>query len=115
MPPPLSSSSQPAPGPATLTQTPNWHEASGCLRVGAVVVKRVRFDAAHQRQVLGRMQQLGWPVEAADPLSPRGCRDRKVRARQTVRALNRGQRSATRVVFHAARDLLGYRWELIHE
>jgi hypothetical protein len=82
---------------------PRWLDDSSELRVGGVVVKRLRHDAEGQRCVLQAFERHGWPRWLEDPLEVLPGIGRKKRLRDTVARLNRGQPGPLRVRFGAER------------
>jgi len=80
---------------------PSWDAVGGRLYFNGVCIKRCRRDARNQRIVLDTLQAEGWPESRADPLRllleqlpelPEGTPDPCTRLRETIAALNHGQR-----------------------
>ena len=92
--------------------TPSWNAASRTLYVGNRLVRRFRWAAPNQEFVLTSFQEEGWPRRIDDPLPPRDEMDPKIRLRDTITYLNRGQ-EPFRIRFHGDGTGRGVLWELI--
>jgi hypothetical protein len=100
------------PGSPPTEAIPRWLSEVGELRWGGVVVKSVRNDAHNQRVVLDAFEEEGWPQRIDDPLPPRINIDAKTRLRETVAALNKGQKPP-RIRFRGDGTGQGIRWEAV--
>jgi hypothetical protein len=82
----------------------------GELRLGGILVKRLRADAEGQVQVIEAFERARWVEWIDNPFHDRKGRQRKTGLRETVRRLNRGQGPA-RLRFHARNG--GVCWEIV--
>ena len=71
--------------------TPCWDRERRELRIGNVVVKRFRWPADNQEQVLSAFEEEGWPSRIDDPLIPNPGVCPKRRLHDTLKCLNRKQ------------------------
>ena len=85
---------------------PVWDSDAGELRLGAVVVRRVRGGkpGKNLRRVLAAFQEDGWPSRIDDPL-PGG--QKQLRLHATIRSLNIGLQL---IRFEADGTGAGFRW-----
>ena len=72
---------------------PKWDRLRQELKVGTVVVKRFKVPAASQETILEAFEEEAWPPRIDDPLSPRNDQLPKRRLQETIRSLNRNQKS----------------------
>ena len=72
-------------------KTPVWDRESRELRLGDTVVKRFKWPAENQEQVLNAFEDNGWPARIADPLPIRADICPKRRLHDTLKCLNRKQ------------------------
>lgn len=70
-------------------QVPIWDTLRRELRLGAVVVKRFKWPASNQEQILRAFQEEGWPSQIDDPLPPDSKICPKRRLHDTIKCLNR--------------------------
>ena len=70
---------------------PVWDTKRRELRFGNVIVKRFKWPAANQEQVLQAFQEEGWPAKIDDPLPPDPSICPKRRLHDTIKCLNRRQ------------------------
>lgn len=70
---------------------PCWDRERRELRLGDVVVKRFKWPAENQEQVLDAFQEEGWPAHIDDPLVPHPKICPKRRLHDTLKCLNRKQ------------------------
>jgi hypothetical protein len=99
--------------PGASNPRPQWvvyDGGGGELRLGEVVLKRVRHDSLGQRGVLAELDRLGWPGWIPSPLPCVRGANRKKALRDAVRRLNEGQKPL-RVRFHVHDG--GIRWETV--
>ena len=77
--------------PTAPYPTPCWDRQLRELRMGDVVVKRFRWPAENQEQVLDAFQEQEWPSHIDDPLKhdPKICPKRRLH--DTLKCLNRKQ------------------------
>ena len=70
---------------------PIWDTKNRELRLGSILVKRFKWPAANQEQILQAFQEEGWPAQIDDPLppDPRICPKRRLH--DTIKCLNRRQ------------------------
>ena len=97
---------------ALREMTPSWNAASRTLCVGNRLVRRFRWAAPNQEFVLTSFQEEGWPRRIDDPLPPRDEMDPKIRLRDTITCLNRGQKPC-QIRFHGDGAGRGVLWELV--
>lgn len=71
--------------------TPCWDREKRELRIGDVVVKRFKWPAENQEQVLDAFEEEGWPTRIDDPLVPHPKICPKRRLHDTLKCLNRKQ------------------------
>ena len=72
---------------------PKWDRLRQELKVGTVVVKRFKVPAASQETILEAFEEAAWPPRIDDPLSPSNDQLPKRRLQETIRSLNRNQKS----------------------
>jgi PHD/YefM family antitoxin component YafN of YafNO toxin-antitoxin module len=70
---------------------PCWDRERRELRIGNVVVKRFKWPAENQEQVLDAFEEEGWPTRIDDPLVPHPKICPKRRLHDTLKCLNRKQ------------------------
>ncbi len=70
---------------------PCWDQERRELRIGEIVVKRFKWPAKNQEQVLDAFQEEGWPTHIDDPLVPDPQICPKRRLHDTLKCLNRKQ------------------------
>ena len=68
---------------------PIWDTQRRELRIGNVVIKRFKWPASNQEQVLRAFQEEGWPSQIDDPLPPDPKICPKRRLHDTIKCLNR--------------------------
>jgi hypothetical protein len=71
----------------------HWDAEARKLRVNGEIVKRFKWPAANQESVLNAFQEEGWPERIDDPLPPHPEQDPKRRLSDTIKCLNRKQKS----------------------
>jgi hypothetical protein len=89
--------------------TPRWDGERRELWYGNQLVKVFRQPAGCQEIVLAAFQEDGWPPRIDDPLPPAADIDPRERLHDTVRRLNRAQRSRL-LVFQRDGTRLGVTW-----
>lgn len=72
---------------------PIWDTKRRELRLGDVVIKKFKWPAANQEQILRAFQEEGWPSKIDDPLPPNPKICPKRRLHDTIKCLNRRQLS----------------------
>jgi hypothetical protein len=87
---PRSESAHPSAGSSTHP-VPCWDRKRRELRIGGIVVKRFKWPAENQEQVLDAFEEEGWPPRIDDPLLPHPKIDPKRRLHDTLKCLNRKQ------------------------
>ncbi len=70
---------------------PCWDRKRRELRIGGVVVKKFKWPAENQEQVLEAFEEEGWPPRIDDPLIRHPKIDPKRRLHDTLKCLNRKQ------------------------
>jgi hypothetical protein len=73
--------------------TPKWDCCRHEFRVGGVLVKAFRVPSPNQETILAAFEEEGWPPRVDDPLPPRPDLDSKRRLHDTVKSLNRNQKT----------------------
>lgn len=91
---------------------PKWDDQRRQLRVAAAVVKEFKLPSPNQETVLMAFEEEGWPPRIDDPLPPLAQLDPRRRLHDTIKALNRKQKS-TLVRFMGDGSGEGIRWEFI--
>ncbi len=90
----------------------HWEPEGRKLRVNGELVKRFKWPAANQEAVLSAFQEEGWPVRIDDPLPPQPEQDSKRRLGDTIKCLNRKQKSQL-IHFRGDGTGQGVVWELV--
>lgn len=80
-------------GPARDAFRPDWDLKQRMLRVGDVVVKRIRLGSDLQELILTSFQELGWPAFMYNPLRAALHPTSQKRLHHAVQNLNRAQRT----------------------
>jgi hypothetical protein len=73
---------------------PRWDRKRRELTIGNILVKRFKWPAENQEQVLDAFEEEGWPPRIDDPLIPHPKIDPKRRLHDTLKCLNRKQINA---------------------
>ncbi len=74
--------------------SPSWDRNRQELKVGNTVVKRFRVPAANQESILAAFEEEHWPPRIDDPLPPHPEQSPKRRLQETIKSLNRNQRTS---------------------
>jgi hypothetical protein len=90
---------------------PAWDIDRKELSVAGVLVKRYKVPSMNQERILAAFTEEGWPYRIDDPLPPAFGQDPKVRLNNTIKSLNRHQRSRL-VRFMGDGSGTGVCWEL---
>jgi hypothetical protein len=93
---------------------PKWDDQRRQLRVGADVVKEFKLPSPNQETVLMAFEEDGWPPRIDDPLPPLPQLDPRRRLHDTIKALNRKQKSLL-LRFMGDGSGEGIRWEFTTE
>jgi hypothetical protein len=93
---------------------PKWDDQRRQLRVGADLVKEFKLPSPNQETVLMAFEEEGWPPRIDDPLPPLPQLDPRRRLHDTIKALNRKQKS-TLLRFMGDGSGEGIRWEFLSE
>jgi len=93
---------------------PKWDDQRRQLRVGAEVVKEFKLPSPNQETVLMAFEEDGWPPRIDDPLPPLPQLDPRRRLHDTIKALNRKQKT-TLLRFMGDGSGEGIRWEFLSE
>lgn len=96
-------------GLAAETSAPSWCADRQELRFRERLVKVFRLPSPNQETVLAAFEEEGWPCRIDDPLPPVPDLDPKRRLHDTIKSLNRNQRSPL-VRFLGDGTGLGVRW-----
>jgi hypothetical protein len=91
---------------------PIWDCDQHELRYGTQIVKQFRLPCPNQTIILSAFQEEEWPRRIDDPLPPRDEIDTKRRLHDTIKSLNRKQKSK-RIRFRGDGTGTGVLWELI--
>jgi hypothetical protein len=89
---------------------PRWDRMMLQLWWRGECIREYRNDAANQRLVLDGFEEHRWPRRLADPLPRERGVNVKVRLRETIKGLNRGQKPQ-RLCFRGDGTGLGVVWE----
>jgi hypothetical protein len=95
-------------------RVPAWDAERHELRVGEKLVKRFKWPALNQEKILAVFQEEGWPPRIDDPLAPQPDQDPKRRLHDTIKCLNRNQKSPL-LRFHGDGTGEGIIWELVQD
>lgn len=98
--------------PRQPTGRPHWEPDRHELRLNGVIVKQFKWPAANQETVLAAFQEEDWPFRIDDPLPPQPDQDPKRRLSDTVKCLNRKQRSPL-IHFRGDGSGEGVIWEFV--
>ncbi len=93
---------------------PKWDDQRRQLRVGSDVVKEFKLPSPNQETVLMAFEEESWPPRIDDPLPPLPQLDPRRRLHDTIKALNRKQKSSL-LRFMGDGSGEGIRWEFIGE
>jgi hypothetical protein len=93
--------------------TPIWDQERRELRINEVVVKSFKLPSPNQEAILTALAEENWPVRIDDPLSPQVDLDPKRRLHDTIKSLNRNQKSRL-IRFSGDGTGEGVLWKLIH-
>lgn len=99
-----------SPKPRLLT--PTWDGPRHQLRVESTIVKEYKLPSPNQETILAAFEEEGWPPCVDDPLPVHPDLDPKRRLHDTIKSLNRNQRSR-RIRFMGDGTGEGVRWEWI--
>jgi hypothetical protein len=77
----------------TNGQVPCWDPERQELRFRGFLVKRFRLPSPNQVAVLAAFEEECWPPKIDDPLPPHPDQDQKRRLSDTIKCLNRSQRT----------------------
>jgi hypothetical protein len=89
---------------------PTWDHQRRQLRVGVEIVKEFKLPSPNQETVLAALEEEAWPPRIDDPLPPVPNIDSRRRLHDTIRALNRKQKSDL-IRFMGDGSGEGIRWE----
>lgn len=73
--------------------TPTWDANRKELRLGGQIIKVFKWPASNQELVLTVFEEEGWPARIDDPLPAVENQDPKRRLHDTIKCLNRSQKS----------------------
>lgn len=116
--PPQVHSTQPAYREADLQNghgsepIPHWDGARHQFRFNGVLIKEFKVQSPNQETILAAFQEEGWPPRIDDPLPLHAEIDPKRRLHDTIKSLNRNQKSRL-VRFMGDGSGEAVRWELI--
>jgi hypothetical protein len=91
-------------------KVPTWDVERRILSFEGQVVKQFKVHAGNQVVVLSAFQENGWPARIDDPLVPIETLDIKRRLHDTIKCLNRSQKSQ-RIHFRGDGTGEGVAWE----
>lgn len=100
--------------PALKALTPKWDRDRQELKLGTILVKRFKVPAANQEMILAAFEEEGWPARIDDPLPPHCEQSSKRRLQETIKSLNRNQRTQA-IRFLGDGSGQGVRWETVGE
>ena len=92
---------------------PVWDQERRELRINDVVVKSFKLPSPNQEAILTALAEENWPVRIDDPLPPQLDLDPKRRLHDTIKSLNRNQKSRL-IRFSGDGTGEGVLWKLIH-
>ena len=95
-------------------QRPRWDRDRQEFRVGGQLVKAFKLPSPNQRMILMAFEEEGWPPRIDDPLPPHNHVDPKRRLHDTIKSLNRNQKSSL-IRFMGDGTGQGVRWHLVEE
>jgi hypothetical protein len=95
------------------TSTPIWDQERRELRINGVVVKSFKLPSPNQEAILTALAEENWPARIDDPLPPHIELDPKRRLHDTIKSLNRNQKSRL-IRFAGDGTGEGVLWKLIH-
>ena len=95
------------------SSTPTWDQERRELRINDVVVKSFKLPSPNQEAILTALAEENWPVRIDDPLPPQLDLDPKRRLHDTIKSLNRNQKSRL-IRFSGDGTGEGVLWKLIH-
>jgi hypothetical protein len=94
------------------TLVPVWDAERHQLRVEATIVKEYKLPSPNQETILAAFEEEDWPPRIDDPLPVHPDLDPKRRLHDTIKSLNRNQRSQL-LRFMGDGTGEGIRWELV--
>lgn len=92
---------------------PCWEADRHELRLNGAIVKQFKWPAANQEIILAAFQEEDWPFHIDDPLPPHPEQDSRRRLSDTIKCLNRKQKSPL-VHFRGDGTGEGVIWELVN-
>jgi hypothetical protein len=97
-----------------IRTVPLWDRDRHELRLGTELIKQFKLPSPNQETILSVFHEENWPARIDDPLPPSKRINTKQRLHDTIKSLNRNQR--TRLLrFLGDGTGEGVRWELIVE
>ncbi|HEX3868966.1 MAG TPA: hypothetical protein VHV77_00885 [Pirellulales bacterium] len=97
-----------------IRTVPLWDRDRHELRLGTQLIKQFKLPSPNQETILSVFHEENWPARIDDPLPPSKRINTKQRLHDTIKSLNRNQR--TRLLrFLGDGTGEGVRWELIVE
>jgi len=90
--------------------TPHWDSDRRELRICGVLVKQFKLPSSNQEAILDAFEEEAWPIRIDDPLPPRSEMNSKRRLHDTIKSLNRHQKSRSLRFLGDGRGE-GVRWE----
>lgn len=100
----------PASDPSMQIACPVWDAGRHQLRVADVIVKEFKLPSPNQETILSAFEEEQWPPCVADPLPVHPDLDPKRRLHDTIKSLNRNQRTFL-IRFMGDGTGEGVRWE----
>ena len=98
----------------TEPAAPIWDADAREFRLGEIVVKRFKWPARNQEQVLRAFQQNNWPHKILNPLPNNVVVCRKAQLHDTIKCLNRNQVN-TAIKFRGDGTGNGVFWEIVSD
>jgi hypothetical protein len=93
---------------------PVWEESTHKLHFNGLLVKQFKCPAQNQETVLSAFQEEGWPQTIFDPLIPHPEQNSKRRLADTIKCLNRKQKTQL-ITFRGDGSGQGIMWERTHD
>ena len=92
-------------------ERPHWDRFRRTLFVGEQVIKQYRVPCPNQEAVLSAFEEESWPARVDDPLPPYEDQDPKRRLHDTIKSLNRHQKTPL-LRFHGDGTGEGVSWAI---
>ncbi len=90
---------------------PHWDNDLRRLMFRGKILKLFKLPAPNQEHILNAFQETGWMTKIDNPLPSEKGQDSKIRLRETIKSLNRNQRTEGLLRFHGDGNGKGILWE----